>query len=577
MTTSACTYACASHHDGSSASAACAAATVPADTAHQQRPAIGKGRKRRLWFRQMSLRLGTALFAAAPAATILLPTAAHAFVTYREVLEPHPHHTSNLPVPLSDLSAAFSMAPNLNGDLTTGIYLIGGCQSDYISYLNPHALDGVETPPGRSPPKVRTQYRCAEVSSEVTFYDPESDWFSPRKKMDRPRHRHVAVGVAGAIWVVGGRDGNDRVVPEVEVYDPGCEHWVTLGTLPPDVVVSDAARFVNEEDLYIAGGYNELYVAQRTTIRIDTEATLKKNGSLCRLDGTGGGGQGVVWERVADMKTERAMPSGLSYGQFGYVLGGYTHVDGHCQSHNTVEIYNSKSNSWEYGRPLSDARAGAAVAKYKGRFFVVGGEKRGGTFWGACPTDPFDVLVDRRHPRRKSEPVNSVEVYDPLDGVEGEWTKIYGGLPHDERYRFALASWPAKEQIYSFGGVTNRDYDGMSPCDDCLHVIHDIMAYKDNVERYETQTTWWGEFWVIVSSITFTATVLGAIIGQIPALRLMVADWRGKGSGPKSGKNGGGNRRSRGDLDSDDIALVNMGDGGRRRTDTEDLPRAEIL
>ena len=171
-----------------------------------------------------------------------------------------------------------------------------------------------------------------------------------------------------------------------------------------------------------------------------------------------------------------------------------------------------------------------------------------------------------------------MEVYDPLDGVEGEWTKIYGGLPYDERYRFALASWPAKEQIYSFGGVTNRDYDGMSPCDDCLHVIHDIMAYKDNVERYETQTTWWGEFWVIVSSITFTATVLGAIIGQIPALRLVVSNWRGKSSGSKGGKNGGGNRRSRGDMDSDDIALVNMGDGGRRqRTDTEDLPRAEIL
>ena len=34
-----------------------------------------------------------------------------AFITYREVLEPHPHDTSNLPAPLSDLSVAFSMAP----------------------------------------------------------------------------------------------------------------------------------------------------------------------------------------------------------------------------------------------------------------------------------------------------------------------------------------------------------------------------------------------------------------------------------------------------------------------------------
>ena len=474
-----------------------------------------------------------------------------------------------------NMFSSYFILQNPNGDITTGIYLIGGCQSDYISYLNPNALDGVEVPPGKAKPKPQTQYRCAEVSDEVTFYDPESDWFSPRNRMDRPRHRHVGVGVSGTIWVVGGRDGSDHVVPEVEVYDPGCEHWVTLGALPPDIVVSDAARFVDEENLYIAGGYNELYVAQRTVIRIDTAATLKKNGSLCRLDGTGGGGQGVVWERVADMNTERAMPSGLAYGQFGYVLGGYTHVDGHCQPHQTVEIYNANSNVWRYGKPLTNARAGAAVAKYKGRFFVIGGERRGvGSVWGTCPADPFDILTDRRHPRRKSEPVDSVEAYNPLDGVEGEWNKIYGSLPYDRRYRFALAPWPAKEQIYSFGGVTNRDYDGMSPCDDCLHVIHDIMTYKDNVERYETQTTWWGEFWVIVSSITFTATLLGAIIGQIPRLRIMISNWRGKGGVTKSGKNGGG------DVNKDEIALVEIGKGGggrRLRSNTEDLPRAEIL
>ena len=165
--------------------------------------------------------------------------------------------------------SSYFILQNPNGDITTGIYLIGGCQSDYISYLNPNALDGVEVPPGKPKPKPQTQYRCAEVSDEVTFYDPESDWFSPRNRMDRSRHRHVGVGVSGTIWVVGGRDGSDHVVPEVEVYDPGCEHWVTLGTLPPDIAVSDAARFVDEENLYIAGGYNELYVAQRTVIRID--------------------------------------------------------------------------------------------------------------------------------------------------------------------------------------------------------------------------------------------------------------------------------------------------------------------
>jgi len=46
----------------------------------------------------------------APVFVPVLPTA-HAFITYREVLEPHPHDTSNLPAPLSDLSVAFSMAP----------------------------------------------------------------------------------------------------------------------------------------------------------------------------------------------------------------------------------------------------------------------------------------------------------------------------------------------------------------------------------------------------------------------------------------------------------------------------------
>ena len=77
-----------------------------------------------------------------------------------------------------------------------------------------------------------------------------------------------------------------------------------------------------------------------------------------------------------------------------------------------------------------------------------------------------------------------------------------------------------------------------------------------------------------MSSITFTATVLGSIIGHIPSLRIMISNWRGKDRATKSGKNGGG------DVDKDDIALVDVGEGGggrRLRSNTDDLPRAEIL
>ena len=71
-------------------------------------PTIRRNRKRRLT-PPSSITLSL-LTIVAPVFVPVLPTA-HAFITYREVLEPHPHDTSNLPAPLSDLSVAFSMAP----------------------------------------------------------------------------------------------------------------------------------------------------------------------------------------------------------------------------------------------------------------------------------------------------------------------------------------------------------------------------------------------------------------------------------------------------------------------------------
>ena len=466
---------------------------------------------------------------------VLAPASSKTFS--REVLNHYPHPTA-LPTPRAEHGSVPGMAPNREGDLVPGIFLVGGCASDYLPYLD---ADGDGEPDGGNGAGgsesesggVEVQYRCGEVADSTTFYDPAEDFFQPRAPMHHPRHRHATAATDGLLWAIGGRDGSGRVVTKVEAYDPACDRWAVMGELPSVLAVSDAASFVREEAVYVVGGYDGEYRAVPHTVRIDADATLARHGTICRLDGTGGEAAGLVWERRSDLRTARASAVGFSYSRVGYVAGGYTHLDGHCGALASTEVYDTDGDRWWDGPSMGMGRAAAQSAKSRGRLFVVGGETRrphlGRTGWGAedlreeCPTDPRTLAAHRSSPRRGSRVVDSVEVLDPIEGEGASWRRIGGGLPDGgRRYRFSLLPWPAEDGLYAFGGVSGSDPDPSTTCDGCLHVADDIVVYAIESEEdfYRTMvTTWWADLWVALSLIGLSAAVVSAALQTFPGLK----------------------------------------------------------
>jgi len=398
------------------------------------------------------------------------------------------HHSGLLPRAISDMSSTYTLAPNDEGDIGMAIYLLGGCVADYVTKKDSSA-----------------EYFCPEVSDATLAFDPKGNLFEERHRMPRSRYRHGVVAVEGKIWVFGGRDENDRVINEVDVYDPSWDRWITVGSLSPDLARSDHALWAREGNVYLAGGYDSNYIALFTSVLIDVDATLAAYGDF--------NGDGLmaklVSHRLSDMKEARGDVHSLSYGKYGYLIGGFSHIDGYCHPLKSVEVYDTQKDKWLHTNGLNVGRADAALMKYKGKFYAFGGETRVDEINGVNCSG--NVEANQKLPRRKTHPINSVEVYDPIS-EDPRWQIIQGTSLPDDRLRFVLAPWPETDAIYGFGGVTYSPSDGKSKqtidgCSNCLRVSDVIIEYVDGVEEYYISDT---PFRLVAAGVT-SILVTGAL------------------------------------------------------------------
>ena len=198
--------------------------------------------------------------------------------------------------------------------------------------------------------------------------------------------------------------------------------------------------------LYIVGGYNTHYEATTTAYKIDTAVTLAVQ------DDT------IAIESLMDTHLHRGEVQAVVSGTKAYILGGFTHEDGYCQPYRAVEVLDTseEQDGWSYapGR-LNTGRANAAVVTSGGKFYVLGGETRMDDQRNCEGASSWEV--NHNSPRRRTYPVQTVEVYNPRKGDEAEWSFVSGGLPDDRWLRFAAQPCPYNQEIYVFGGATNRD------------------------------------------------------------------------------------------------------------------------
>jgi hypothetical protein len=61
------------------------------------------------------------------------------------------------------------------------------------------------------------RFACSSLSKSLYTFDPEDEEFEQLVDLPRPRYRHSSAIVKNKVWLVGGRDLVDNLIPEVDV------------------------------------------------------------------------------------------------------------------------------------------------------------------------------------------------------------------------------------------------------------------------------------------------------------------------------------------------------------------------
>lgn len=369
-------------------------------------------------------------------------------------------NSEKLPIKLSDAMANYMQGDN--GDEDGFIIITGGCDSP----------DGNK----KLPPPDDMYTGCSSTSKATFKFDPFTDTFETMKEANYERQRHTAVVMNGELYVFGGRNSTDSLVPEIESFNPKTNIWKSRGKLPDDLVTSDLTGWAWENYIYITGGFTSDYEDCGNTYRID----LSDNPSELTEE--------HIDKSLATSLNPRGDFHAVVLFGYAYLAGGFSPFapNGWCEALKTTERYHMASDTWETLADMNVGRADMAVATLNNKIVTIGGEEKpevceNDPAYGSYPSHHVDVIVDAQN------------------GKNSNWLEF--GKFTDKRFRFAAAPFPALNTIYTFGGQLPFDFT----CD-CFPTTNDIGVGKEVLAEEAVEPS---------NASLIAAIVLGSIVGLI--------------------------------------------------------------
>lgn len=165
----------------------------------------------------------------------------------------------NMPYAMSDMVATTFPEDYFDDGKGPRIYLTGGCVSDQSC---PDATDSTQG----------TCF-CTQITSSVIYFAPQTKEFHSVASMPQKRYRHLAARVGRYLFVAGGRNLSDVILPEIDRYDVVTNVWETVAQWPN--ATSDGVAFADQTDdntdlLYLTGGYEQDYTISGALSALNT-------------------------------------------------------------------------------------------------------------------------------------------------------------------------------------------------------------------------------------------------------------------------------------------------------------------
>lgn len=315
---------------------------------------------------------------------------------------------TNMPISLSDMTATLitttttttsSIRINNNED-NPRVYIIGGCSKNQLCPVNEYCY-------------------CPEVSNSCNIFDIKTQIWKNCSLAPRPRCRHSATTLNGKIYLLGGRDGDDNLVKEIDIYDINEDKWLT--PIIWNNASSDLGAFSYESSIYVIGGYDANYAPLTTLTKYTPDTNIWDYNLPPMANARGDLGA------ISVPKNKKDINDGSNI----FVVGGFAYSI--CNPLSVVETFDPSTNTWTSRESLLLPRADLALGLLQGLLFTIAGETKDSN------------CNDTTYAPGTSIPVNDVE---RLKNIDGDWG--YEEDIPDKRFRFIAASY--KDAIYLFGG-----------------------------------------------------------------------------------------------------------------------------
>jgi N-acetylneuraminic acid mutarotase len=247
-------------------------------------------------------------------------------------------------------------------------------------------------------------YDGTNMLDRVEAYDPRTNTWATEAPMPGGGRCELAAatGPDGRIYAIGG-ENDSNLLDRVEAYDPSTNTWTTEAPMPGGVRGFLAAATGPDGRIYAIGGYDgsrldrvEAYDTSTNTWttmapmpgggRSDEGAVTGPDGRIYAIGGSDGTAyiprveaydtNSNTWTTVAPMPAGGRGDLGATLGPDGriYVIGG-ANGPGGSGPLDTVEAYNTSSNTWTSGQPIAAGATSfpSAATGPDGRIYTIGG------------------------------------------------------------------------------------------------------------------------------------------------------------------------------------------------------------
>jgi len=253
------------------------------------------------------------------------------------------------------------------------------------------------------------------VVDTVEAYEPARDRWQARRPLPMPLHHLNAAAVGGKLYVAGALAGADfRAVGVTYEYDPAADAWTPRKPMPAGTERGASAVAVVGTRIYVAGGLRGSSVGDCSAYDPASDR----------------------WEALPMMPGPRDHAVGAAVNGVVFVLGGRGPAVGLT---GRVDAFDPRGGTWSPRRPMPTPRAGVAGGVVGGRIIVVGGEGN--------RRRPDGVFVE-------------AEAYDPAADA---WT----ALPPMLTPRHGTGAAALGDMLYVPGGATREGF-GAVPVNEAL-------------------------------------------------------------------------------------------------------------